>query len=120
MFSLHFRALGPGFLNKIIGLVKFPHFLKVGKVTQIYKKEDHQLLDNYRPAYLPKRKISQLQCCNDSHAYGRASEPRQLASTQVKPVPAGVQRHSPPVFLKNPKQFRPLRAILALKLTLIY
>ena len=38
-----------GFFNKFIELGKFPDVLKVGKITPIYKKGDHQLLVNYRP-----------------------------------------------------------------------
>ena len=35
--------------NHLIKIGKFPDLLKVGRITPIYKKEDEQLLQNYRP-----------------------------------------------------------------------
>ena len=37
------------FFNNFIGTGKFPEILKIGKITPIFKKDDPQLLDNYRP-----------------------------------------------------------------------
>ena len=37
------------FLNKFMETGIFPEILKIGKITPIYKKDDPQLLNNYRP-----------------------------------------------------------------------
>ena len=35
--------------NYLMGTGKFPDIIKLGKITPIFKKEDEQLLKNYRP-----------------------------------------------------------------------
>ena len=37
------------YLNYLMGTGKFPDIIKLGKITPIFKKEDEQLLKNYRP-----------------------------------------------------------------------
>ena len=41
-----------GFFNQFLFTGTFPDILKVGKITPIFKKGDHQLFDNYRPVSL--------------------------------------------------------------------
>ena len=47
--ALHISGHLSGFINYFMQLGIFPKLLKIGKISPVFKKDDAQLFDNYRP-----------------------------------------------------------------------